>query len=588
MKKTKKIALIIAVLMLMAVCFAFGASAVDSSKIYAEGQCGENATYTFDSATGELVISGTGAIKEKAFYKCDEIKSVIIGDGITEIGEYAFWLCDFASVDIPDSVEKICDSAFGNCDNLETIKIGKNVREIASLSFIECEKLLEFIVDEENSCYYNDEYGALYDNINNILVQYPAANPATSYEVAEGIVKIDDGAFALALNLAEIKLPSSLKVIGDYAFEYVCRIKEIAIPDSVEQIGFSAFVYCINLEKVKLPDSLTYVAPQTFTACISLKEVFIPESVTAIDFYAFYYSFALEKVIIENPNITIGASAFHNYVVSNGTLSIDEWIAKIIELFNDWLLNNKSFDEIDPVMSAICTTVSPDVPLAKVGIYCHDEGITYTAETYAEENGIYFEYFHELADEWTYDYENMIRYRECVYPDCDYREVEELEIEEITGDNFLLIEEKVTNGIEGDVEVLKAFDINLKNSDGVHVQPDGTVKVKLPNDWSKNGVYKVYRVNDDGTLTDMNAYREGSHLVFDADHFSIYVIVVEGEDTTEEEPEIPNIPAEPDTTDCDCICHATGFLNRILAFVYRVFIELLGTAKVCKCGVAHY
>ena len=214
-------------------------------------------------------------------------------------------------------------------------------------------------------------------------------------------------------------------------------------------------------------------------------------------------------------------------------------------------------------------------------IYCHAGS---TAETYAIENGVDYELTHFYEGEWTYNYENNVRTRKCIH--CDELQVEELEIEEVSDNEFLLIEEKVTNGIEGDVEVLKAFDINLKNSDGVHVQPDGTVKVKLPNDWSKNGVYKVYRVNDDGTLTDMNAYREGSHLVFDTDHFSIYVIVFEG--TTEEEPETPDTPAEPDTTECDCICHATGFLNRILAFVYRVFIELLGTAKVCKCGVAHY
>ncbi|MBQ1996339.1 MAG: hypothetical protein II237_09125, partial [Clostridia bacterium] len=141
------------------------------------------------------------------------------------------------------------------------------------------------------------------------------------------------------------------------------------------------------------------------------------------------------------------------------------------------------------------------------------------------------------------------------------------------------------------VEVLKVFDINLKNHDGVHVQPNGTIKVKLPNDWSKNGIYKVYRVNDDGTLTDMNAYREGSHLVFDTDHFSIYVIVVENEKGSEEEPETPDTPdtpAEPDTESCDCICHATGFLNRILAFVYKLILKLFAMAPLCECGVAHY
>ena len=83
----------------------------------------------------------------------------------------------------------------------------------------------------------------------------------------------------------------------------------------------------------------------------------------------------------------------------------------------------------------------------------------------------------------------------------------------------------------------------------------------------------------------MNAYREGSHLVFDTDHFSIYVIVFTPDETTEEE---PDTPAEPDTSDCKCICHATGFLNRILAFVYKLILKLFAMAPLCECGVAHY
>lgn len=207
-----------------------------------------------------------------------------------------------------------------------------------------------------------------------------------------------------------------------------------------------------------------------------------------------------------------------------------------------------------------------------------------------------------------YDYDNMVRYRECTFVECSARIEEPLEstengdveiiepvdpdtdfeVEEISGDNFLVVEETVTNGIEGDVEVLKAFDINLKNSEGVHVQPDGSIKVKLPNDWSKSGIYKVYRVNDDGTLTDMNAYREGSHLVFDTDHFSIYVIVFTPDETTEEEPEIPDVPTEPDTSDCNCICHAKDIIKRFIAIIYKFVIELLGIEHICECGVAHY
>ncbi len=98
---------------------------------------------------------------------------------------------------------------------------------------------------------------------------------------------------------------------------------------------------------------------------------------------------------------------------------------------------------------------------------------------------------------------------------------------ESTGDRFIIIKENIVDNLGEDWELLKAFDITLKNKDGVHVQPDGTVKVKLPLDWEKEGNYKVFRVNDDGTLTDMYAVREGSHMVFETDHFSVYVIVEE-------------------------------------------------------------
>jgi hypothetical protein len=224
-------------------------------------------------------------------------------------------------------------------------------------------------------------------------------------------------------------------------------------------------------------------------------------------------------------------------------------------------------------------------------IYCHSGS---TAEAYAIAHEMDYELIHFFKGEWTYDYDNMIRTRKCIH--CDELETEALEstnngdveiiepvdpdtdfeVDKIEGDNFLLIEEKVTNGIEGNVEaeVLKAFDINLKNSDGVHVQPDGSVKVKLPNDWSKSGIYKVYRVNDDGTLTDMNAYREGSHLVFDTDHFSVYVIVVENKII--------------DTSDCGCICHKSGWFFETLTIVFRFVTKFLGVFPVCDCGVAHY
>lgn len=185
---------------------------------------------------------------------------------------------------------------------------------------------------------------------------------------------------------------------------------------------------------------------------------------------------------------------------------------------------------------------------------------------------------HFLGD-WVYDWDNLVRSRKCSV--CDYTETEPLEktenggaeiiepvdpdtefvVEEITknGDKYAVLEKNLGENLEGSYSILKTFDITLQNKNGVHVQPDGIVKVKLPLDWDKDGDYKVYRVNDDGTLTDMEAYREGSHMVFDTDHFSLYVIV-------DESPEQPEEPAESEENNSPF-----GFLTEII----RMFKELL-------------
>ena len=58
------------------------------------GSCGKNVTYSFDSSTGTLTISGTGDMYDyynnSPFDSNDSIKSVIIQDGVKSIGRFAF------------------------------------------------------------------------------------------------------------------------------------------------------------------------------------------------------------------------------------------------------------------------------------------------------------------------------------------------------------------------------------------------------------------------------------------------------------------------------------------------------------------
>lgn len=100
------------------------------TSIATSGSCGDNATWSLDSA-GLLTISGTGAMTDWDYYTSvpwydnkSSIKTVLIKSGITSIGEYAFCLCDsLATVTIPDSVTRIGSYAFSYWTSAQTINI---------------------------------------------------------------------------------------------------------------------------------------------------------------------------------------------------------------------------------------------------------------------------------------------------------------------------------------------------------------------------------------------------------------------------------------------------------------------------------
>ena len=61
------------------------------------GTCGANLTWNFDSSTGTLTISGTGAMRDYSYSSApwysqrSNIKILVIQAGITTLGNYAFY-----------------------------------------------------------------------------------------------------------------------------------------------------------------------------------------------------------------------------------------------------------------------------------------------------------------------------------------------------------------------------------------------------------------------------------------------------------------------------------------------------------------
>ncbi|MBR2724201.1 MAG: hypothetical protein IKB72_02025 [Ruminococcus sp.] len=101
---------------------------------------------------------------------------------------------------------------------------------------------------------------------------------------------------------------------------------------------------------------------------------------------------------------------------------------------------------------------------------------------------------------------------------------EETEVSVLTDEDVELsvepVEDNAVNELLESMDVTDVYDITLTQN-GTIVQPDGTVTVRIPCD-DQNA--RVYHWQLDGILHDMNAEYVGGYLVFETNHFSVYVV----------------------------------------------------------------
>ncbi len=124
------------------------------------GKCGDNLSWTFDPSTGELAITGTGAMWEwpvtwdeiaddLAPWRdlADYILSVTVSDGVTSIGAGAFLHCvNMTRLSIPDGIRTIGMSACFNCQSLESLTLPEGVTAIGDDAFFNCKRLTSVTV----------------------------------------------------------------------------------------------------------------------------------------------------------------------------------------------------------------------------------------------------------------------------------------------------------------------------------------------------------------------------------------------------------------------------------------------------------
>lgn len=221
-----------------------------------EGECGENLTWTLDTETGALTITGSGKMTDyesvtsegplvlidgewqrlpshTAPWGFDDVKSVRFSGEITHIGNYAFERrSNLMDVTIPNSVISIGMSAFEDCEGLTSVTIPNSVVSIGYRAFL---GVCNIVYDGEAT---GSPWGATYLN------KY-----ADEYFIYSDEAKTKLIACPIALS-GEITIPEGVTSIGSSAFSGCSRMTGITIPNSATSIGSRAFAGCTSLTSV--------------------------------------------------------------------------------------------------------------------------------------------------------------------------------------------------------------------------------------------------------------------------------------------------------------------------------------------------
>ncbi|MBE6741166.1 MAG: fibronectin type III domain-containing protein [Ruminococcaceae bacterium] len=315
---SKLIALFTGVIMLLSCVPVFAAPA--------SGSCGDNVSFTYNKATGEVVISGTGAMKDYsvledgAYYSdyspfcfCDDIKSVVIGEGVTSVGNWSFAGCKkLESVSLPSTMKRIGKRAFIGCISIKEIAVPERVEEINDSAFYNCAALTAI-----------DIPGSVKTIGDNTFYHCTALK---TVNLAEGVETISEYAFSECPLIESIALPESLKEIEGCAFSDCTSLKGLTIPKNVEKIGYNQYYHvpivfnCPSITTLKVdPENTAYDSRNNCNAIIETKSnilingccnTVIPDTVTEIYYRAFCGCTKLKSIEIPKSVQNIGGEVF--------------------------------------------------------------------------------------------------------------------------------------------------------------------------------------------------------------------------------------------------------------------------------------
>ncbi len=266
-------------------------------------ECGKHATWSLDTATGELVISGYGEMYDYSYRGSPwydyitYIKTCVVEEGITVVGKYAFASCiRMTSIEFPSSLIRIKSDALYNTPYLTSIDFpnGSNLCIVS-------EKIVE-----ESKWYDIQPNGPIY--IGNFLYGYKGAIPAnTTLNVKEGTLGIASFDFKNQTNIVNINIPDSVfSIAGNtfegstwladqpdgmvfagkvlYTYKGVMQLgQKLVVPEGTNGLAGYALKDCDLLYEIVLPESLIFIGSNSFSGTDVLRDVDLPSGLEYID-----------------------------------------------------------------------------------------------------------------------------------------------------------------------------------------------------------------------------------------------------------------------------------------------------------------